>query len=89
LTIGRSLCPLFKAAAKILNEGETIHGPKDYCFSTEVLTVHDIARILSNTLGTLIQAEPRLPEQVFSDMGIDEQHAESALTASPTPAEAS
>jgi len=65
-----------EAAAKILKEGESIHGSKDYWFSTEVLTVHDMARILSNTLGTSIQAEPRLPEQVFSDMGIDELQAD-------------
>jgi NAD(P)H dehydrogenase (quinone) len=65
-----------EAAAKILIEGEKIHASKEYWFSTEVLTLTEIARVLSEVAGHTIQPDPRKPEQVFGDMGIDEQHAD-------------
>ncbi len=64
------------AAAKILTEGEKKHASKNYWFSTECLTLTEVARILSDVTGKRIQAEPRQPGQVFEDFGMDEQHAD-------------
>jgi len=65
-----------QAAAKILSEGEKVHGSKEYWFSTECLTLTDIASTLSEVAGHTIKADPRQPSQVFDDFGIDEQHAD-------------
>ena len=53
-----------------------MHGSKDYWFSTECLTLTDIARTLSEVSGHTNNADPRQPSQVFDDFGIDEQHAD-------------
>ena len=64
------------AAAKILTEGEKVHSSKEYWFSTESLTLTDVARILSEVAGHPIKADPRQPGQVFEDFGMDEQRAD-------------
>ena len=64
------------AAAKILTEGEKVHSSKEYWFSTESLTLTNVARILSEVAGHPIEADPRQPGQVFEDFGMDEQHAD-------------
>jgi NAD(P)H dehydrogenase (quinone) len=53
-----------------------VHGSKEYWFSTECLTLTEIARTLSEVAGHTIKADPRQPSQVFDDFGIDEQHAD-------------
>jgi hypothetical protein len=53
-----------------------VHGSKEYWFSTECLTLTEIARTLSEVAGHTIKADPRQPSQVFDDLGIDEQHAD-------------
>ena len=65
-----------EAAAKILTEGERVHSSKEYWFSTESLTLTDVARILSEVAGHPIKADPRRPGQVFEDFGMDEQRAD-------------
>jgi NAD(P)H dehydrogenase (quinone) len=65
-----------EAAAKILAEGEKTHASKEYWFSTEVLTLTQIAKTLSEVAGHPIEPDPRKPEQVFEDMGIDPRNAD-------------
>lgn len=49
------------AAAKVLQEGPITHDGKDYWFSTEAITLSEIAKILSDVTGFMCEADPQPP----------------------------
>lgn len=57
------------ASARILAEGPSKHHGKDYWFSTESLSVQDVARVLSEATGEEFIADSQPPEQFLKDFG--------------------
>ena len=60
-----------EATAKILVEGPEKHHAKDYWFSTESLTINEVADIISKAIDLPIQARPRAGNLFIKDMGVD------------------
>ena len=59
------------AAVKILTEGPAKHGRKDYWFSTESLSIPEVAQVFSDVTNRKFVADIRTPEQFLKDMGAD------------------
>ena len=45
-----------EAAAKILHDGPTVHAGQDYWFSTEVLDIQEVAKIVGSVIGIELRA---------------------------------
>jgi NAD(P)H dehydrogenase (quinone) len=60
-----------ETAAKILLEGPKEHHAEDYWFSTESLTIMQVAQILSQVTQLQISPKPRSANLFIEDMGID------------------
>lgn len=60
-----------EACAKIIAEGPSIHGGKDYWFSSESLNIHEVAQVFSQVTGKPFVADARAPEEFIKDMGQD------------------
>lgn len=60
-----------EAAAKILSEGSSKHHGKDYWFSTESLTLHEVAEVFSEVTGKTFVADALPPDRFLKDLGND------------------
>jgi len=57
-----ALSDVAAVAAIVLSEGPVKHHKNDYWLSTEVLTVSDLATMLSKETGHVVRPEPKLPD---------------------------
>jgi len=55
------------ASAKILRDGPLIHNKKDYFFSTESLTIPEMAVIISEVTGKTVQPSLKSPKDLLND----------------------
>lgn len=62
-----------EAAAKILVEGPSVHQNKDYWFSTEVLTLDEMTKALTEVTGKPFIPDPQPASQFLKDQKADAQ----------------
>lgn len=62
-----------EAAAKILIDGPDRHYGKEYWFSTELLAIEDVTKILTEVTGKQFTADLQPAEQFLRDQGADSQ----------------